>query len=201
MFSPWEQETSCAVLSENVSGPRSIPPLIPGVPCLLSKTTQLGSYNFSQTKFKDSLRTNHGFQGLKFNLCNKSAFFDPLLNALYGLNTWWSHLQLFFIHSAMNDHIIIYYVYITFTFRNNCLQSGNSHWVWFSVLLHLRYRKSIWNKETEIKYCSCTKICLWYPCVLQVLRPSLSQVNKVVNLRTFQDLEKKSAKQNKHNFC
>ena len=68
-------------------GPRSIPPLIPGVQCLLSKTTQLGSYNFSQTKFKDSLRTNHGFQGLKFNLCNKSAFFDPLLNALYGLNT------------------------------------------------------------------------------------------------------------------
>ena len=39
------------------------------------------------------------------------------------------HLQLFFIHSAMNDHIIIYYMYITFTFRNNCLQSGNSHWV------------------------------------------------------------------------
>ena len=96
---------------------------------------------------------------------------------------------------------IIYYMYITFTFRNNCLQSGNSHWVWFSVLLHLRYRKSIWNKETEIKYCSCTKICLWYPCVLQVLRPSMRQINKVVNLRTFQDVEKKSAKQNKQNFC
>ena len=28
----------------------------------------------------------------------------------------------------------------------------------YDLQLHLRYRNSIWNKETETKYCSCTKM-------------------------------------------
>ena len=48
----------------------------------------------------------------------------------------------------------------------------------YDLQLHLRYRNSIWNKGTEIKYCSCTKIFLRYPWVLQVLllAPTMSQI-------------------------
>ena len=47
-----------------------------------------------------------------------------------------------FTFSAMVDHIILT------TFRNNTLQKGNSPG--YDLQVHLRYRNSSWNKETEI---------------------------------------------------
>ena len=49
--------------------------------------------------------------------------------------------------SAMVDHIILYFLQVS------TLQM---------ILLHLRYRNSIQNKEAEIKYCLCTKMLLRY---------------------------------------
>ena len=73
----------------------------------------------------------------------------------------------------MVDHIIIYTT-STCTSRNTtvCLMATVTG---YAVLLHLRYRNSMWNKETEIKYCLRTKICLRYPWFLQVLRLRMSQ--------------------------
>ena len=53
-------------------------------PAIVSFQKLQGSYNFRQTKFKDFSRTVRG-QIMVFNdedSCNKSALFDPLLNAL-----------------------------------------------------------------------------------------------------------------------
>ena len=52
------------------------------------------------------------------------------------------------------------------TFHNNVLEND---WVWLTIILHLRYRDSIWNKETKVRYCSCTKMFL----------------NKAVNFKDF----------------
>ena len=69
----------------------------------------------------------------------------------------------------------------------------------YDLQLHLRYRNSIWNKETEIKCCSYTKMFLSYPWGLQVLTPRASPIflakinlQKMVWIsKTFQDLIKK----------
>ena len=78
----------------------------------------------------------------------------------------------------------------------------------YDLQLHLRYRKSIWNKETEIRYCSWTKMFSRYPWVAQVLTMRMSQVfhgkiiyvyrkrvsgvDKVVNLKDFSRPNKKN---------
>ena len=46
----------------------------------------------------------------------------------------------------------------------------------YDLQLYLRYRNSIWNKETEIKCCSYTKMFLSYPWGLQVLTPRASPI-------------------------
>ena len=46
----------------------------------------------------------------------------------------------------------------------------------YNLQLHLRYRNSIWNKEKEIKQCSCRKMFLCYSRVLQVISPRMSQI-------------------------
>ena len=61
---------------------------------------------------------------------------------------------------ATIDHIISYYF----------LQQG------YDLQMRLMYRNGIWNKETEITYCSCTKMFLHSSWVLQVLTPTMSQI-------------------------
>ena len=91
-----------------------------------------------------------------------------------------------FSSSATVDHIIFYFPPTTLCKMTcNCILGT----------------KRIWNKETEVKYCSCTKMFLRYPWVLQVLTPRMSQiflsekklilqkivsgVDKVVNFKDF----------------
>ena len=88
------------------------------------------SYKFGQTNFNDFSRTNYSFQWLR--LIQQISIFNPLFEL-------WSHLPFLL------------------------LQPYHFQWRQFAVTgydlkLHLRYRNSIWNKETEIKYCLCTKM-------------------------------------------
>ena len=46
----------------------------------------------------------------------------------------------------------------------------------YDLQMRLMYRNGIWNKETEITYCSCTKMFLHSSWVLQVLTPTMSQI-------------------------
>ena len=46
----------------------------------------------------------------------------------------------------------------------------------YDLQMRLMYRNGIWNKETEITYCSCTKMFLHSSWVLQVLKPTMSQI-------------------------
>ena len=59
--------------------------------------------------------------------------------------------------AMMVDHIIIAKLLSATTL---CKMTG------YDLQLHLRYRNRIWNKDTEIKYCSSTKMFLHYPWVL-----------------------------------
>ena len=61
-----------------------------------------------------------------------------------------------FTSSAMADHIILYYVPQQHFTKINV----NSHWVY---------------KETEIEFCSCTKMFWQYLWVLQVFAQGMSQ--------------------------
>ena len=103
--------------------------------------------NKFQGLFKDFSRTNYSFQGQRYINFNKSTFFNPLWSP-YCLKYI---MQLFtlFTSSAIIDHIF-YFTLLSAT--RLCKMTG------YDLQLHLRYRNSIWNKETEIKYCSCTKI-------------------------------------------
>ena len=66
-----------------------------------------------------------------------------------------------FSSSAIVDHIIFYFPPTTLCKMTcNCILGT----------------KRIWNKGTEVKYCSCTKMFLLYPWVLQVLTPRMSQI-------------------------
>ena len=107
-------------------------------------------YNFRQTNFKDFSITNYSFQELRFIQCIKNwhsltLFWTPhawqkhVINDFYFFSHSWSHYFLLFTTTLAND-----------------------------LQLHLRYRNSIWNKETAIKYCSCVRIFLCYPwCLLE----------------------------------
>ena len=53
-----------------------------------------------------------------------------------------------FIALDMVDQFTLFYT----TFRDNTLQNDKTHWV-CDLQLHLRYRNSISNKETKIRYC------------------------------------------------
>ena len=66
-----------------------------------------------------------------------------------------------FTSSAMVEHIILYY------FPQNALKK------WLGIVC-VSYRNSIQNKETEARYCSCTKMFL----------------DKVVNFKDFSRLYK-----------
>ena len=89
------------------------------------------SYKFGQTNFNDFSRTNYSFQWLR--LIQWISIFYPLFEL-------WSHLPFLL------------------------LQPYHFPWQHFPTAgydfkLHLRYTNSIWNKETEIKYCLiCTKM-------------------------------------------
>ena len=89
------------------------------------------SYKFGLTNFNDFSRAKYSFQWLRFIQWN--SIFCPLFEL-------WSHNIPFLL-----------------------LQPYHFPWQQFATTgydlnLHLRYRNSIWNKETEIKYCLCTKM-------------------------------------------
>ena len=148
------------------------------------------------TSDKQLSRSLHGFFKDKWQfsktkiLFNKSAFFTPLLSPY-----WLKHvLESFtiFTTSVIVDHIIFF-----------ILVSATRLWkmTGYDLELHLRYRNSIWNKETEIKYCSFTKMFLRYRWVLRflprewakvsspkkflILQKKVSGVDKVVNFKDF----------------
>ena len=74
---------------------------------------------------------------------DKSALFDPLLNALLAKTLNGVILIQFLL--LLPWLITLLYTTSTCTFCNNCLPNGNSHWVWFAVLLHLWHRNRIWK--------------------------------------------------------
>ena len=88
----------------------------------------------------------------------------------HSLTPFWSPCRLkrviesftIFTSSAIVDYIILYYI-----FHNNTLQND---WVWLTIASEVQ--NTIWNKETEIKYCSCTR----YSWVLEVLTQRMSQI-------------------------
>ena len=89
------------------------------------------SYKFGQTNFNDFSRTNYSFQWLR--LIQWISIFYPLFEL-------WSHLPFLLLQP--------YY----FPWQHFATAG-------YDFKLHLRYTNSIWNKETEIKYCLiCTKM-------------------------------------------
>ena len=104
------------------------------------------------------------------------AFFDLLLMTTY----WVKHsLESFtiFTSSAMVTCRSVH------NFRYNALQHDNNH---IGMTCSLRYRKSIWNKETEIKYCCypflfCSTLLKFFAIVLSSLLSYL-WVLKILNL-------------------
>ena len=113
-------------------------------------------YMVCTTSDKQISRTFQGFfkdklQFSRTKICLiKSAFFNPHLITLLDKTR----------HGVIYD----FYVFGHTTFRNKTLQNNR---VWLAIASEVQ--NSIWNKETEIKYCSCTKMFLRYPWVLQVL--------------------------------
>ena len=88
------------------------------------------SYKFGQTNFNDFSRTNYSFQWLR--LIQWISIFYPLFEL-------WSHLPFLLLQPY-------HFPWQHFTTTG------------YDLKLHLRYRNSIWNKKTEIKYCLCTKM-------------------------------------------
>ena len=68
-------------------------------------------------------------------------------------------------HSSRNAPPLITLFYTIF--HNNTLQND---WVWLTIASEVQ--NTIWNKETEMKYCSCTL----YSWVLEVLTQRMSQI-------------------------
>ena len=65
-----------------------------------------------------------------------------------------------FTSSATVDHVIFYFP-----------QQHSAKWL--AIFYCILGAKRIWNKETEVKYCSSTKMLLCYPWVLWVLTPRM----------------------------
>ena len=110
------------------------------------------------------LQTNK-FQGL-FN--NKLQFFQGLRFIQYfknwhSLTTFWTlHAHAKTCQGVLNNFYFFSHSWSCYflLFATTILANG--------LQLHLKYRNSIWNKETEIKYCSCVRIFLCYPwCLLE----------------------------------
>ena len=97
--------------------------------------------------FKDKLQ----FTRTKIYLINRHSSI-PLKH--------WSHYR----PKHVMESFTIFYFFGHTTFRNKTLQNN---WVW--LIIASEVQNSIWNKETEINYCSCTKMFSCYPWVLQVL--------------------------------
>ena len=74
------------------------------------------------------------FQGLRFLHKLKIGIFNPLFNTSCMANTHHGVIYHFYLLSHSWSHF--------FTTRNNTLQND--------LQLHLRYKSSIWNKETKI---------------------------------------------------
>ena len=126
---------------------------------------KLSSYNFSN-------QISRNFQGFF------KAKLQFLRTKIYSVNQHslppYDHLLPKTRHGVIYDfyffdHRWSYYFILLSTTRL-CKMTG------YDLQLHLRYRNSIWNKETEIIYCSYTKMFLRYPWVLQVPTPRMSQI-------------------------
>ena len=115
-----------------------------------------GFYNFRQTN-----NISRTFQGQTTVFKEPTKIYSINWHSLTPLWTayWLKHLMepfTIFTSSAMADHIILYYVPQQHFTKINV----NSHWV---------------CKETEIEFCSCTKMFWQYPWVLQVFAQGMSQ--------------------------
>ena len=97
--------------------------------------------------FKDKLQ----FTRTKIYLINRHS----LIPLKHWSRYWPKHVM---------ESFTIFYFFGHTTFRNKTLQNN---WVWLVIASEVQ--NSIWNKETEINYCSCTKMFSCYPWVLQVL--------------------------------
>ena len=148
-----------------------------------------GSCNFRQTNFEDFSRIFRGklqFSRTKFysiirqslNLLLNTLLAKPLNGVIYDFY--------FFSHGWS-----LYFMLLSTT--TLCKMTG------YDSQLHLRYRNSIWNKETEIKYCLCTK-CFTLPVSFTgsytedetnfprqniILQKMVSDAENVVNLKDF----------------
>ena len=103
--------------------------------------------NKFQGFFKDKLQ----FTRTKIYLINRHS----LIPLKHWSRYWPKHVM---------ESFMIFYFFGHTTFRNKTLQNN---WVWLVIASEVQ--NSIWNKETEINYCSCTKMFSCYPWVLQVL--------------------------------
>ena len=72
---------------------------------------------------------------------------------------WLKHVMESFFDFNFFSHGWSHYLILLYTTRL-CKMTG------YALQLHLRYRNSIWNKETDMKYSSSTKTFLRYPWVL-----------------------------------
>ena len=110
----------------------------------MAHTTVIQTNKF-QGLFKDFLRTNYSFQGLK--ICSINWRFLTSFWALYLLQLSMESFTIF-TSSAMVDHIILCYF-------------PKQHFVkWLGMTRSCIWgteQKVIWNKETEIKHHSYTK--------------------------------------------
>ena len=147
------------------------------------------SCNFRQTNFEDFSRIFRGklqFSRTKFYSIIRqplTSFWTP-----YLLN---HSMESFTIFNFFSHGWSLYFMLLSTT--TLCKMTG------YDLQLHLRYRNSIWNKETEIKYCLCTK-CFTLPVSFTgsytedetnfprqniILQKMVSDAENVVNLKDF----------------
>ena len=93
--------------------------------------------------FKDKLQ----FTRTKIYLINRHS----LIPLKHWLRYWPKHVM---------ESFMIFYFFGHTTFSNKTLQNN-----WVRLVIASEVQNSIWNKETEINYCSCTKMFSCYPCV------------------------------------
>ena len=128
--------------------------------CNYSRLHNFRQKNFSDFSriFKDKLQFSRTKIYSEFkNLHSLIPFWTP--------HAWLKHIMesfAVFTSSATVDHVIFYFPH----------QHSAK---WLAIFYCILGAERIWNKETEVKYCSCTKMLLCYPWVSWVLTRRMSQ--------------------------
>ena len=104
------------------------------------------------TSDKQTSRTFQGFFKDKllfkdYDSINNSAFFNPLLNTLWAKTRHGVNYDFYFFSHAWSH----YFIPLSAAKSKFCKMTG------YDLQLHLRYRNNIQNKETEVRYCSCSE--------------------------------------------